>query len=291
MILSMTGFGQDTIQIGKKNYRIEIKSLNGKTTDIRFKSALNLREKELELRKLITESAKRGKFDVSLIAESSTGSEEYFLNKELMNSYYSELRSFANEKGLDYGDMLQSIIRMPNIVQLVEDEISDEEWQGIRAMVERALDKLRNFRMTEGQSLKRDILEKTNSILNLLEQIDKYEAERIENLRERIKKNLNQYLSKENVDKNRFEQEIIFYLEKLDINEEKVRLKQHCHYFNKEAEKDVELKGKKLSFITQEIGREVNTLGAKAQHPEIQQIVVRMKDDLEKVKEQVLNIL
>lgn len=287
----MTGYGQASKQIGTKNYRVELKSLNGKTSDIRFKSTLNLKEKELELRKLIMERGMRGKFDVTLVAESSTGAEAYFINKELMNHYCNELKAFAKDNDLPYGDMLQSVIRMPNIVQLTEEEISDEEWAQVREMAEKAIDKLNAFRAHEGESLKSDVLEKVQSISKSLSDVDVYEKERIENLRERIKKNLQQYLSKENVDENRFEQEIIFYLEKLDINEEKVRLKQHCDYFETEVNKSETLKGKKLSFITQEMGREINTLGAKAQHPDIQQIVVQMKDDLEKIKEQVLNIL
>jgi len=291
MIQSMTGYGQASRQIGDKNYRIEIKSLNGKTTDIRFKSTLNLKDKELELRKLITENAQRGKFDVTLIAESSSGAEEYFLNMDLMQRYAEELKAFAERQNLEHGDLMQSIIRLPNIVQLVEDEISDPEWQAIREMSEQALERLSRFRIKEGNSLKKDILEKSAHIIALLDEVDRYEEQRIDNLKERIRKNLNQHMYKENVDENRFEQEIIFYLEKLDINEEKVRLRQHCTYFAEEVNREEWLKGKKLSFITQEMGREINTLGAKAQHPDIQQLVVNMKDDLEKVKEQVLNIL
>lgn len=287
----MTGYGQASVEYDSKVYRIEIKSLNGKTTDIRYKSTVSLREKELELRKLILEKAQRGKFDVTLICESESGTEEYFVNKNLMGHYFKELSAFAESKKIPQGDILQSIIRMPNVVQLHEGDIKDTEWQSIRNMCLEAIDKLQLFRRHEGEMLERDILEKTRSISALLSETDKYEKERIDNLRARIKKNLTQYLSKENVDENRFEQEILFYLEKLDINEEKVRLNQHCKYFEKEVNKEQLLKGKKLSFITQEMGREINTLGAKAQHSEIQQLVVQMKDDLEKIKEQVLNIL
>lgn len=291
MVLSMTGYGQSSREVGNKNYRIEIKSLNGKTTDIRFKSTLNLKDKELELRKLIMDTAQRGKFDVTLVAESDQGNEEYFINKNLMQIYLRELRQFAQENGIEEGDMLQSIIRLPNIVQLTEAEIDDSSWEAIKEMCLEALGKLQAFRKQEGKIMSEDILLKVANIREMLSSIDVHEASRIDGFRERIRKNLQQYLSKENVDENRFEQEIVFYLEKLDINEEKVRLDQHCKYFEEQVRNENELKGKKLSFISQEIGREINTLGAKAQHPEIQQIVVQMKDDLEKVKEQILNIL
>lgn len=291
MILSMTGFGQASTQIGNKTFRIEIKSLNGKTTDIRFKSNSNLRDKEIELRKIILDKGMRGKFDVNLMVESSTGDEDCFINTSLMQRYYDDLKAFSDKNNIHEGDMLQSIIRLPNIVQINDGEITPEEWQQIHAMTLTALEQLNQFRMTEGESLEKDILERSASIHTLLNSISQFEEERITNLRERIKKNLNQFLSKENVDENRFEQEMIFYLEKLDINEEKVRLSQHCTFFKEAVENEKKQKGKKLSFISQEMGREINTLGAKAQHPEIQQTVVNMKDQLEKIKEQVLNIL
>ena len=287
----MTGFGQASAEIGNKTFKIEIKSLNGKTTDIRFKSNSSLRDKEIELRKLILEKGMRGKFDVNLSIESSLGEEDTFINQQLMQRYYNDLKAFADKNNIVAGDMLQSIIRLPNIVQINEGDISDEEWTQISDMAHRALDQLNAFRATEGESLKKDILGSAAKIQSLLKEIEPHEGARIENLRERIKKNLNQYLAKENVDENRFEQEMIFYIEKLDINEEKVRLAQHCKFFKEAVELDKKLKGKKLSFISQEMGREINTLGAKAQHPEIQQAVVQMKDQLEKIKEQVLNIL
>ena len=287
----MTGFGQASTQIGSKTFRIEIKSLNGKTTDIRFKSNSNLRNKEIELRKIILDKGMRGKFDVNLVVETSTGDEDCFINTALMQKYYEDLKAFADKNNIKEGDMLQSIIRLPNIVQINDGEISDEEWSQIRDMALSALERLNAFRTSEGASLEKDILQRSATIQTLLDSITTHEEERITNLRERIKKNLNQFLSKENVDENRFEQEIIFYLEKLDINEEKVRLAQHCSFFKEAVENNLKQKGKKLSFISQEMGREINTLGAKAQHPEIQQAVVNMKDQLEKIKEQVLNIL
>ena len=287
----MTGFGQASTELGKKTFRIEIKSLNGKTTDIRFKSNSNLRDKEIELRKIILDNALRGKFDVNLLIESSTGDEDCFLNTNLMQRYFDDLKAFADKNEIVAGDMLQSIIRLPNIVQINEGELTDDEWNLIKEMTLKALGQLRDFRSVEGQSMEKDILSRSRKINDLLSSISQFEAERIQNLRDRIKKNLNQFLKKENVDENRFEQEIVFYLEKLDINEEKVRLAQHCKFFEEAVNNSVVQKGKKLSFISQEMGREINTLGAKAQHPELQQAVVNMKDELEKIKEQVLNIL
>lgn len=291
MILSMTGFGDATEEINNKVFTIEIKSLNGKTTDIRFKSNINLKERELELRKLIIEKGMRGKFDVNLNVEKPAAEESNSLNFALMNKYASSLKDFAAKNDISTDGMISSIVRLPNVVQLKEEEINDDEWAIIEKLTNNALDKLNAFRKNEGISLKDDILESVQSIDNLLSQIDKFEPGRIDTLKERIKKNLKLYMSKENVDENRFEQEVLYYLEKLDINEEKVRLSQHCHFFIEEANNDEVQIGKKLSFISQEIGREINTLGAKAQQTDIQQIVVQMKDDLERIKEQVLNIL
>jgi len=292
MVLSMTGYGQSSTESEGKTYRFEIKSLNGKTSDIRFKSNSSLMEKELELRRIVLDKGMRGKFDASLNIENVGGSEDSVFNIRLMKSYFTELKAFSDEFGIKEGDMLQSLIRLPNIVQLTEGKLSDKEWLVIKTLVIDAVDQLNEFRAKEGQSLYLDATTRAKSIRSLLQQITPFEEERIVNLKERIKKNLNTHLGKENIDENRFEQEIIFYLEKLDINEERVRLDQHCKYFLEQIDnKETLKKGKKLSFIAQEMGREINTLGAKAQHSEIQQIVVGMKDELEKIKEQLLNIL
>ncbi len=288
----MTGYGQSMKESGDKVYRFEIKSLNGKTTDIRFKSSTPLMNKELELRRIILDKGIRGKFDASLSIENMGTGEDQFLNKGLMASYFRELKGFSEEMGIDKGDILQSIIRLPNILQNTDKPLDDEEWSIIKSLAIEAVDKLNNFRTQEGASIYEDATSKVKIIQNLLSDIEPHEEKRVTALRERIQKNLNQHMSKENVDENRFEQEIIFYLEKLDINEEKSRLSQHCNYFLQEIDNDTNaLKGKKLSFISQEMGREINTLGAKAQNSDIQQVVVQMKDELEKIKEQLLNIL
>ena len=288
----MTGYGQSTRETGDKIYRFEIKSLNGKTSDIRFRSSTPLMNKELELRRIILDKGLRGKFDANLSIENLGTSDDQFLNKGLMESYFNELKGFSEEMGIDKGDLLQSIIRLPNVLQNVDKPLDESEWETIKSMAIEAVDKLNNFRAQEGASIYKDATSKVKIIQNLLSDISPHEEQRVTALRERIHKNLKQHMSKENVDENRFEQEIIFYLEKLDINEEKSRLSQHCDYFLKEIDNDKNaLKGKKLSFIAQEMGREINTLGAKAQNSDIQQVVVQMKDELEKIKEQLLNIL
>jgi len=290
MIYSMTGYGEATRQIGQDSYRIEVKSLNGKNADIRFKSNSNLRDKEIKLRKIILEKGLRGKFEVNL-TRTNDGADDSSLNTSTMNKYYDQLAKFAEGHGLDKGDVLQTLVRLPNVVQTGEEEITEEEWKELSMMVEEAVQKLNTFRETEGVSLEKDLKTRVNNIQEALAEVSKYEADRIETVKQRIQKNLNQHMNEENVDKNRFEQEILFYIEKLDINEEKVRLAQHCKFFLEEIDKPVMQKGRKLNFVGQEIGREINTLGAKAQHSDIQQLVVKMKDELEKLKEQILNIL
>jgi len=290
MIYSMTGYGEASREVGNKVYRIEIRSLNGKNSDIRFKSNANLRDKEISLRKLIKEAGLRGKFDVNLTITSG-GEEDSQINKAAMERYYADLTQFAQDKDIGKGDILQTLVRLPNVVQLGEDEVTDEEWDIISSMSQEAMQQLNAFRKTEGDSMDEDLIERISQIRTALSEVDPYEASRITTIKERIKKNLNQHLSDEQVDHNRFEQEVLFYLERLDINEEKVRLSQHCTFFLEELGKQGIQKGKKLNFISQELGREINTLGAKAQHSDIQQLVVKMKDELEKIKELVLNIL
>ncbi len=290
MIYSMTGFGEASKEIGDKTFRIEVRSLNGKNIDIRFKANSNLKDKELALRKLIAEAGKRGKFDVNLTI-SSDGEEDSKINPKVMDKYYQDLLSFARANNIETGDILQTLVRLPNVVQIGDGEISEEEWEIISELTREAMRNLMVFRKEEGASLMKDFVTRVNGIQTALIKVDDFEANRIVSLKERIKKNLNQHLSEENIDRNRFEQEILFYLEKLDINEEKVRLSQHCKFFLEELEVDKIDKGKKLNFISQEMGREINTLGAKAQNSDIQQLVVRMKDELEKIKEQVLNTL
>lgn len=291
MILSMTGYGQASREFKDKTIRVEIKSLNGKTSDIRCKIPGSYKEKEIQLRKLVLEKAFRGKFDFSLTIESEKGDDEYGLNKLLFKKYYNEITELQKELGIESGDILQTILRIPNVVGSLNEELDEEEWVVVLATCEDALTGLTNFRAEEGTAAEKDLVEASANIAQLLKDVEQYESGRIETLKERFRRNLEEFNQDEQVDRNRFEQEIIYYIEKLDINEEKVRLAQHCKYFDEVMNSDSMEVGKKLGFIAQEMGREINTLGAKANQKNIQQIVVSMKDSLEKIKEQVANIV
>lgn len=292
MVLSMTGFGQSTTQISNRSFTIEIKSLNGKSTDLRMRVPSWLKEKELELRKIILDSAVRGKIDASINLSGQQSDGEFSLNHAAVDGYLEQLKSIQTKHGLSNSDLIQSIMKIPNVVVAVEHDLSDEDWADLKSGTLTALSNLENFRKTEGVSLYEDLALRVNNIAAALEDVAPYESARIDNLRDRIQRNLKEFANNANVDQNRFEQEIIYYIEKLDINEEKVRLAQHCKYFNEILnDGNLKEKGKKLGFISQEIGREINTLGAKAQHSEIQKHVVAMKDNLEKIKEQVANIV
>jgi len=287
----MTGYGKGSSQINGKQIKIEIKSLNGKSSDIRMRIPNNIKEKELILRKQILDSAIRGKFDVTLKIGSDSGADEYSLNTTLVKKYALELKSLQSELGLDQSDLLQAIMRIPNVVSPEEGELEENEWQAIREATDQALEMLKNFRSEEGNVLKEDLGSRAKKIKEYLESIEPLEKSRIDSVKERMHKNLSQWIKEEAIDQNRFEQEVIFYLEKLDITEEKVRLSQHCDYFLDTLNSAKIEKGKKLAFISQEMGREINTLGAKAQQSDIQQFVVMMKDELEKIKEQLANII
>jgi len=289
MLLSMTGFGRGTNTLGEKTITIEVRSLNSKFTDIRFKCPSGYREKEPELRRLITKRAERGKLDVSIDVQSMTGEEDFGLNVALFKRYHAELSKLQEELGMPKGDLVQSILRIPNVVANADSRMTDEEWGVIQKTMHDALDHFDTFRRSEGKAMEGDLRMRIKNIGDALVQVDPYETGRIDKLKARLRQNLEDFLGKDNVDENRFEQEIIFYLEKIDINEEKQRLGQHLIYFIEQLDSKKTLKGRKLSFIGQEMGREINTLGAKAYSSEIQKLVVLMKDELEKVKEQVAN--
>jgi uncharacterized protein (TIGR00255 family) len=289
MLLSMTGYGRASQSYKDKVISAEIRSLNSKYTDIRLKLPQNYREKEADLRKLITDQAERGKIDFSLDITSPHGDEEYSLNVPLFKKYHAELSKLSEELLIPPGDLIQSILKLPNVVSTEEHSLDEEEWTAILQTIELALQKFNQFRESEGAALEEDLRLRIHTIEQLLSQLDPHEEERVNKLRQRLYQNLEEYLGKDKIDENRFEQEIMFYLEKIDINEEKVRLSQHCKYFMEVLDKKASIKGKKLSFISQEIGREINTMGAKAYSHNIQRIVVGMKDELEKIKEQVAN--
>lgn len=291
MLISMTGFGQGIAKYNHKQIKVEIKALNAKSTDIRVKLPNLYRSKEIELRKRILQSVSRGKIDMTIHIISELGEEEYNLNTTLIKKYYKNLMELQQELQFKDSDLMQAILRIPHVVDIKEEAISEQEWNTLLEATDIALSQLAAFRTKEGQALELDLLHQVESIQEKLNNISQYEQERIEKIRTRLHKNLDQFLAQNNVDHNRMEQEMIFYIEKLDITEEKIRLAQHCRFFKDELQNQTQVKGKKLAFISQEMGREINTLGAKAQHSEMQQLVVSMKEALEKIKEQMANIL
>ncbi len=291
MLYSMTGYGKAEGAYGGRNYIIDIRSLNGKSTDIRMKIPSQFKSKEIPLRSHILDQVHRGKIDVSIQTISVDDIADHGLNMNLLQKYYDQLQAFATSNNLPPQDFLQTIIRIPNIIVSNEEEVTDEEWNHITTIVDRAVAELNKFRQDEGKSLSDDLTARVKNIMDLQKEILPFEEQRNEDLHNRLFKQIEDYQSNDNIDKNRLEQEVIYYLEKLDIHEEKVRLDQHCQYFLKELQSDSFQMGKKLNFISQEMGREINTMGSKAQQGDIQRIVVRMKVELDQIKEQLANVL
>ncbi|WP_285826489.1 YicC/YloC family endoribonuclease [Bacteroides acidifaciens] len=293
MIQSMTGYGKATAELPDKKINVEIKSLNSKAMDLSTRIAPAYREKEIEIRNEISKVLERGKVDFSLWIEKKEGADAIPVNKAILENYYLQLDSICNELGIprpEPGDWLQVLLRMPDVMSKTEiQELSEEEWNTVHATVLEAVGHLVDFRKQEGAALEKKFREKIENIHSLLEKITPYEKERVEKVKERITDALEKTLSVD-YDKNRLEQELIYYIEKLDVNEEKQRLGNHLKYFISTMESG-NGQGKKLGFITQEMGREINTLGSKSNHAEMQKIVVQMKDELEQIKEQVLNVM
>jgi len=291
MICSMTGFGKSSNETDKGKVTVEIRSLNGKTTDIRLKYPAGYSEKEMWIRNFIHNKLTRGKFDVNISNNMSNGN-NLSVNENLFKEYHKKLNKLADELNEKNRDFFPSIVRIPNIFKETEYELSEEEWRMTITTLEEAADKLMQYRKQEGVSIKKDIVENITRIKNSLPSIIDHDIERKKIIKDRLSKSIAEIEDRNKVDKNRFEQEVMYYLEKLDINEEQQRLKQHCDYFleiiNDESKFE---KGKKLNFIAQEIGREINTMGAKAQYSPLQKLVVNMKDNLEKIKEQLANVL
>jgi uncharacterized protein (TIGR00255 family) len=290
MIKSMTGFGKSVCELPAKRITIEIKSLNSKQLDINTRIPNLYREKELSMRNIISQTLQRGKVDVTFYVESMIPDKIPQVNEEVISAYHNQLKSVADKLNIgDSTDYLRIIMPLPDTMKTMPAELEEEEWKAVSSSLSEAIEQLDNFRIQEGNSMQTDVRERCGNIATLLEQITPFETQRTEKIKNRIKENLSDF-SNNGADDNRFEQELIYYLEKLDISEEKVRLKNHINYFYETMEEDGPV-GKKLGFITQEMGREINTLGSKANDSDIQHIVVKMKDDLEKIKEQILNIL
>ena len=291
MIQSMTGYGKATIIFGEKKINVEIKSLNSKAMDLSVRIAPIYREKEMEIRNLISQSLERGKVDFSLWVEKDASETATPINAALMNNYYEQIKAITETTQIPMPiDLFTTLLRMPDVLTKVDiQELSDEEWATARQAINEAIEQLICFRKQEGEALAKKFEEKLSNIEALMQEILPYEAERVVKIRERITATLEKTLSVD-YDKNRLEQELIFYIEKLDINEEKQRLANHLNYF-RETMASGHGQGKKLGFIAQEMGREINTTGSKSNHAEMQNIVVRMKDELEQIKEQVLNVM
>ena len=291
MLLSMTGFGRVEKIFRNKRISIELRSLNSKFTDIRIKTPQSYREKELEFRRMLNDRLERGKIEFSLEIVSTEDEGNSAINNILFKSYYRQLRQLMQELDIPSGDIVQAILRLPDVVSTPGEGPDPMEWEVVCQGITEVTDAFDLFRKDEGLVMEKELRLRIHDIVQNLQLIPALEEERITKVRTRIYQSLEEYVGKDNIDENRFEQEILFYLEKMDITEEKLRLAQHCHYFLDELDAHVTQKGRKLAFISQEIGREINTLGAKSYSSEIQRIVVEMKDELEKIKEQVANCL
>ena len=290
MIQSMTGYGKTVVAYNGKKINVEVKSLNSKQLDLTTRIAPLYREKEMEVRQMISERVVRGKVEFSLWIEKDATTDAAPINTALMQQYYEQLKAFADQNKMQDVDWVSTLVRMPDVLTKTEvEELTDDEWTAVRQGVVEALQHLVDFRTQEGAALEKKFAEKVDNIERLMKSIEPYEKSRVEKIRQRIVEGLKQIPEAE-YDKNRLEQELIYYIEKLDISEEKQRLANHLKYF-RETMADQPGQGKKLGFIAQEMGREINTTGSKSNQAEMQNIVVMMKDELEQIKEQVLNAL
>lgn len=285
MIQSMTGYGKSVIQLPSKKITVEIKSLNSKNLDLNVRVPSSYRSKELQIRNLLAKSLIRGKVDLNLFVEITGEATNTEVNGTVVKQYMKQLGALVDGAPVE---LLKMAIRMPDALKTERDEIDELEYTSILQAIEEALSALTNYRNDEGKVLENEFLKRIENISSLLQQVIAIDGERIENVKDRLRKAVSEL--KETVDENRFEQELIYYLEKYDITEEKVRLQNHLEYFSETTESNIS-NGKKLGFISQEIGREINTLGSKANFAPMQQLVVQMKDELEKIKEQALNVL
>ncbi|MDF4201664.1 YicC family protein [Maribacter sp. SA7] len=285
MIQSMTGFGKHVVQLPNKKITVEIKSLNSKSIDLNARMPSSYREKELELRKLVANSLLRGKVDFNLYVELTGNETSTQVNEVAVKQYMGQLKNIADGDNLR---LLEMALRFPDAMKTDKEDIDESEYEAIKEALKGALVEINEFRSEEGSVLEKDFLERISSLKKLLEEVVSIDPDRQATIRERLEKAVQDI--KADVDANRFEQELIYYLEKYDITEEKVRLANHLDYFSKTLQSD-DSNGKKLGFISQEIGREINTIGSKANFAPMQQIVVQMKDELEKIKEQMLNVL
>jgi uncharacterized protein (TIGR00255 family) len=291
MLKSMTGFGRAEQTVGDKTFLIDIKSLNGKQFDLQLKMPAFLKPFEFEIRKILSENLLRGTVDCSITLKDTGNAKPVTINTNLARAYYQPLAALSKELGLDTDGILSTLIKLPEVITPTSETLTDDEWKQFEKVIMMAIEKLNEHRINEGQSLQKDLELRINNIVLQQKQVSDLEPLRQAKIREGIKKLLEENVGKENYDGNRLEQELIYYIEKIDISEEQVRLNNHCDYFISTMMEEGDSKGKKLSFILQEVGREINTTGAKAYDSQIQKCVVQMKDELEKAKEQILNVL
>ncbi|MFD1615730.1 YicC/YloC family endoribonuclease [Gelatiniphilus marinus] len=285
MIHSMTGYGKSVLQLPTKKITIELKSLNSKNLDLNARMPSIYREKELAIRKLLAKKLERGKIDFSIYVETTAEDTSTQINEPVVKQYINQLKKVVDGNAMD---LLKMAVRFPDALNTIREEIDENEWKSIENEINTAIAHLNNYRLTEGKVLEQDFINRITTIDNILEQVVTMDPDRITGVRERLAKGIDEL--KEKYDENRFEQELIYYIEKFDITEEIVRLKNHLNYFTESLNSN-DSNGKKLGFIGQEIGREINTIGSKSNYAPMQQLVVQMKDELEKIKEQLLNVL
>jgi uncharacterized protein (TIGR00255 family) len=291
MLKSMTGFGRAEDNVGDKTFLVDVKSLNGKQFELQLKLPALLKPFEFDIRRLVSEKLGRGSIDCSISLKETGSAKPITINTDLAKAYYKALAGLSAELNLDASHILSTLVKLPEVITPSSETLNNEEWVKLQQVIGKAIENLNKHRLNEGRSLEEDLLFRINNILHQQQEVIKLEPLRQVKIREGITKLLEENVGKENYDGNRLEQELIYYIEKIDISEEQVRLKNHCEYFKSLLTDPDESKGKKLSFILQEIGREINTTGSKAYDSTIQKCVVLMKDELEKAKEQVLNVL
>ncbi|HIA11149.1 MAG TPA: YicC family protein [Flavobacteriales bacterium] len=291
MILSMTGFGRSTVKAGSISYTAEIKSVNSKNLDLSIRVPGNFKLREAEIRGLLASGLVRGKIDFNLSTTAVSSNNEAYLNKSAIKAYLKEIKTLSVDLKLQTPpDLLSVLLKMPNSMQVENVGLNQADWRKLLKCIKLSISRLTDFRINEGKALKKDLLKRMSSLEGSLKRVERKEKSRSVRISKKLQKKIADLKPPLAVDQNRFEQEMIYYLEKIDITEERVRLKAHCEYFRKSM-KSINSNGKKLGFIAQEMGREINTIGAKANDVSLQQIVVEMKDDLEKIKEQLFNVL
>ncbi len=292
MIQSMTGYGRGSARYNDLTVLAEIRSLNSKITDLRIKLPVSLGEKEIELRNLVLQRTQRGKIEMTITFEGDLALDDIDYDRAVIRKHFQQLSEIALELGVGADQILHEVLKLPNVLRTGGSaEIDHSLWNAMLTAVNASIDQLIVFREHEGLSLYNDLHQSVSAIHAMCNQIDAHDQERLAHVRQRMKQKLDEYLNADQVDANRFEQEVVYYLDRLDIHEEKVRLQQHCTFFMETLKGDMEMKSKQLNFISQELGREINTLGAKAQWSPLQHLVVGMKNELEKIKEQLANIV